>query len=199
MTDMFNEFVQAAREAAIDLDLDPKNINFDREETPKIGLDYAAEISVNGKGFDFHIGTDTKDSDPTSGIMSATMEITFSENLSPYYFNEKFKTYGKRPHSLGRWVSWAIFNFRQAHQKVNLQSLFNDMELHPYGIPGYSSDEEAELLFNGMFSTQRKKVLIYKFRHITEESCLQRAISYSVLACPKNFQGFWIVFPDCVA
>jgi hypothetical protein len=194
---LFTEFVQAAKEAAIDLDLNPKSISFSRAETPKIGLDYSAEIEANGRGFDFHLRTDTRDSDPTSGSMTATMTISFAEELNPYYFHEKFKTGKERPHSLSRWVSWAIFNFRQEHQKVNLQSLFSDMELRIYGIPGYGAEEEAELVFNGMLTTQREKVLVYKFRHITKESYLQRAISYAILVTLKNtVHHFWVVFPD---
>ncbi len=71
------------------------------------------------------------------------------------------------------------------------------MDIRIYGISEDSPDDEAELLFNGLLLTQKRKVLIYKFRHMTQEDYLQRSFSYAILATPNNaLNSLWIVFPD---
>lgn len=124
------------------------------------------------------------------------MTIDYDKDLTPYRFHERF-TEKERPHSLSRWVSWAIFNFRQIYSKVDLQSIFGDTEVIILGFPGSDADEEADLIFNSIFNLQREKVRIYKFRHIDEKGYLYRSLSYAVLVCSENSsRRFWIVFPD---
>jgi hypothetical protein len=68
---LYDKFMRAANEAAIDLGLNPKKIKFRPPlETPHVGIDYDAILkNDDGKGFTFHIRTSTEHNDPTSGLM----------------------------------------------------------------------------------------------------------------------------------
>ena len=195
--ELYDKFVQASGEAAKDLNLNPESLKFTRAETSKIGLDYVANIEIDGKGFSFHIRVNSETADVTSGSMTASMSITYAKELEPYYFFESFPKSKDRPHEMVRWVSWAIFNYRLEHQKANLKTLFGGMDIHIYGVPGYGGEDEAELLLNGMLSMHEGKAIVYRFRHIEKENFLMRRISYAIFAAPKNRGGLWLVFPDC--
>lgn len=196
---LLDDFVKAAKEVAIDLEMNEERIEFHRAETPKVGLDYTAMSSEDAKGFDFHLRTRTEEQDPTSGEMEAFLGINFAEGVAAYVFHENINYIKGHPDFLSRWVSWAIFNFRKEHEKINLQSLFYDVTIRIYGIPGYCDPAEAEaiLLFNSLLESQKDKVLIYRFRHIRRETFLQRSLSYAVLVRTKiGYPQFWVVFPN---
>lgn len=53
--------------------MNAQKIKFRRRETPKIELDYDVELNERGKGFNFHIATDTDNEDITSGITISEM------------------------------------------------------------------------------------------------------------------------------
>ena len=193
---LLKAFKKAAKEVAIDLEMDYKKIRFEHAETPRIGLDYTAELSNGVKNFFFLLHTETKNEDPTSGKMKAVLSIGFEEGVGPYFFRENIDYIKRHSNFLSRWSSWAIFNCRQRHQKVNLKSLFHDEIVRIYGVPRYSStaEEEATLLFHGALATQDSKVLVYKFRHISKGD-LYRSFSYAFYVNPKTGTRFWVVFP----
>jgi len=195
---LLSDFVEAAKEAAVDLGMNEEKVKVRHVETSKIGLDYSALLYEGVKGFNFHLRTITEDKDPTSGEMRASLSVSFDEAVAPYVFHENIDYIKGHPAFLSRWVSWAIFNFRQEHQKANLQSLFHNMDIRVYGIPGYCSpaEEEADLLFHGVLAIQKDKVLVYKFRHISRENYLCRNFSYAVHVGPEMGHSFWVVFPD---
>lgn len=194
---LISEFRQAADEAAIDLGLDKRKIEIDHSEGD-FGFDYIAQLYEDTKGFDFHLRSRVVGGKKKATEMTAFLSINFAEGVAPYSFHENIDYIKGHHHFLSRWVSWAIFNFRQTHQKVNLESLFHDVDIRVYGIPGYCdpAEGEAHLLFNGIIATQKDKVLIYRFRHMDREGYLCRSISYAVFVNPKGLSGFWVVFPD---
>ncbi|UCE16167.1 MAG: hypothetical protein JSV12_00670 [Candidatus Bathyarchaeota archaeon] len=193
---LLDDFKKAAKEIALDLEMNVEKIQIRHVETSKLGLDYTAHTE-SAKGFDFHLRTVTENEDPTKGEMRASLTICFKEGVSPYHFHENIDYIKRHSNFLSRWVSWTIFNFRQIHQKVSLETLFHDMVVRVYGTPKYSSpaEEEAELLFHGILATQESKVLIYRFRHIRRGD-LYRSFSYAVHVNPKKGMNFWVVFPD---
>jgi hypothetical protein len=129
--------------------------------------------------------------------MKASFAITYDKDLNPYTYHKVFRKEEERPHSLSRWVSSAIYNFRLEYQRIDLASLFGDMEIIVLGFPGYGAEEEADLVFNGLLNLQKTKAKIYKFRHIGEHPVLYRALSYAVLIAIKNSsRRFWVVFPE---
>lgn len=190
-------FISAAKEIVVDFELNPKKIKIRHVQTPRIGLDYTAELYVKGRGFDFHLRTVTEDEDPTQGEMTASLTISFKEEAAPYFFHENIDYVKEHSHFLSRWASWAIFNFRQEHQKVDLQSLFHDTILRVYGLPLYSTpaEQEAELLFRGIIAAQKSKLFIYKFRHVRRAD-LYRSFSYAVRVDLESGLPFWVFFPE---
>ncbi len=195
---LLDEFKKAAVEAALDLNLNPEEIEFRDVETPKIGLSYSATILEGVKNFDFFLRTTTDQDDPTTGTMKAFLTIGFTEGGAPYSFSEKLEYIKNHHNFLSRWISWAIFNYRKEHEKTNLETLFYDVDLRVYGIPGYGkpAEEEAKILFNGLLSLEPEKVLVYKFRHIKKDNYLCRDISYAIFVNPAFGTCFWAVFPD---
>ena len=195
---LLDEFKKAAVEAALDLNLNPEEIEFRDVETPKIGLSYSARILEGVKNFDFFLRTTTDQDDPKTGTMKAFMTIGFIEGGAPYSFNENLEYIKNHNNFLSRWVSWAIFNYRKEHEKTKLETLFYDVDIRVYGIPGYCrpAEEEATILFNGLLSLKPEKVLVYKFRHIKKEQYLCRDISYAVFVNPACGTCFWAVFPN---
>lgn len=190
---LLEDFKKASKEIAFDLEMKAEKIQIQHYETSKVGLDYTANLAEDGRGFDFHLRTYAAGEDPTSGRMQASLIISYNEGTS-YSFDEDIDYIKQYSNFLSRWCSWAIYNFRQTHQKANLQSLFYD-DLIVWGLPYYDADAEALLLFHGILGTQKDKVLIYRFRHIRRED-LYRSFSYAVHFKPEQgVHAFWVVFP----
>jgi len=199
MAEMFlDDFRRVAEEIAEDLEMEEGKIKIGHGES-HLGFDYTAGLFNNTRGFDFHLRKKIeKTRQKTIEKMEASLAIHFQEGVAPYFFHESIDYIVGHPDFLGRWASWAIFNFRQAHEKINLESLFHEMDIRIYGIPGYCepAESEAETLFNGILATQEGKVIVYRFRHMDPESYLCRSLSYAVYVSPKGFSSFWAVFPD---
>jgi len=194
---LFAEFTKAAIDLAIDFGLNPKKMRVRHSETPRIGLDYTAELYVGERGFSFSIRTDTEEEDPTKGDMEATLSVAFKEEIPPYFFSEKITHLKWHPRFLSRWAAWAMFNFRQTYEKVNLLSLFQDSTIRIYGIPHYSqpAEPEVELLFRGIIALQKRKLFIYKFRHIRHGDNY-RSFSYAIRVDIDSGPPFWVFFAN---
>lgn len=192
---LLDDFIKAAKELASDLEMDSEKITVEHFETPRIGLDYTAQLYIKERGFDFQLRTRTEDEDPTQGEMTASLSISFTEEVNPYYFHENIDYIKWHPNFLSRWVSWALFNFRQEHQKADLQSLFHDTIIRVYGVSQYTAEQEAELLFRGILAAQKRKLFIYKFMHIRRVD-LYRSFSYAVRVALGYHSPFWVFFPD---
>ena len=191
---LLDAFKNASKEIALDLEMNVEKIEFEHCETPFVGIDFFADLDEDSGGFSFHLKTYAEDEDPTIGRMKAFLSITYEKDKVPYSFHEDVDYIKKHPKFLSRWCSWAIFNFRQTHQKADLHSLFYHAEVVVWGFPNYGADEEASLLFHGILGTQKGKVLIYRFRHIRLGD-LYRSFSHAVFFKPRA-RGFWVVFPD---
>jgi hypothetical protein len=191
---LLDDFIKAAKELASDLEMDSDKIRVRHRETPRIGLDYSAQLYVKEQSFDFHLRTETEDEDPTQGEMTASLNVSFMEEVNPYFFHENIDYIKGHPNFLSRWVSWALFNFRQEHQKIDLQSLFHDTIIRVYGMSTYTAEQEAELLFRGIGASQKRKLFIYKFRHIRQED-RYRSFSYAVRV-DLYHSPFWVFFPN---
>jgi len=194
---LFEDFRKAAIEASKDLGIYEKKVSFTSGES-KLGFDYLADAYEGTKGFDFHL-RNTIDQESSKEELEAFLSIHYAEGVAPYHFHENIDYIKGHPDFLERWVSWAIFNYRQEHEKVNLESLFHDVDIQTLGIPGYCdpAQGEAELLFHGLHSAHREKVLIYRFRHMSgKEGYLMRSISYAIFLSPRAGTPLWIVFPN---
>ena len=193
---LLNDFIKASKDIAIDLGMNKDNVEIEHYKDPKFGLDYTAQLFEGRMGFDFNLHMEIKKEDPKKGELMANIAIYFGEATAPYLLYENIDYMRGHLDFLSRWASWAVFNFRLIHHQVNLESLFYGMQLRVYGILGdsKSTQEEAELLFNGILATQKGKVIIYKFRHINRIA-LVRSFSYAVWVNPKGHSSFWIFFP----
>jgi len=171
------------------------DVIIEHEEIPNIGIDYKACSQNKVKEFCFSLWTNTTEDDPTTGEMTATLSIAF-EVGAPYYYSQKINFLKTHSNYLSRWVAWAVHNYRLQYEKVNLNALFHEVDIHVYSIPGYSrtTDREAVVLFNGIIATQKDKVIIYKFRHVRPDYYL-RSFSYAVYVRPKGYQDFIVFFP----
>jgi hypothetical protein len=194
---LLDEFTNAATELAIDFGLTPKDIVIKHFDTPKMGIDYSAELYKKGKGFSFYIRTVTEEEDSTKGRMTATLSLAFKEEIPPYYFDENIDYLKWHPEFLSRWVAWAMFNFRQAHERVDLFSLFQDCTIRIYGIPNYSlpAEQECEILFKGIIAVQTNKLFIYKFRHIRDGD-RYRGFSYAIRVDADRSPPYWVFFAN---
>jgi hypothetical protein len=191
---LLDNFRKVAEQIATELEIGNKKIQIDHSEGD-LGVDYMATVEGE-KGFTFVLSTDRKEGSQKE-TMNLSLTIYFREGVAPYYFDEDIDHIVDDPDLLDRWASWAIFNFRQTHEKVSLESLFHEATIRVYGIPQYCdpAEGEAQLLFNGLLATQEGKVLIYRFRHIDSGAFLCRSISYAVCVSPLGFPVFWVVFP----
>ncbi|GAG25589.1 unnamed protein product, partial [marine sediment metagenome] len=153
---LLDDFITASKEIAVDLEMNENDVMIEHEEIPNIGLDYKAFSRNNAKEFNFSIWTDATEEDPATGVMTATVSISF-EVGAPYYYSQKINFLKTHSDFLSRWVAWAVHNYRLQYKKVNLNALFSEIDIHIYSIPGYSrtTDREAVLLFNGILATQK--------------------------------------------
>ncbi|HJT10255.1 MAG TPA: hypothetical protein VJ771_05670 [Candidatus Nitrosotalea sp.] len=195
---LFDQFKDASKQVCDDLGISYENVKAERYETQKMGVSYTSSGTANGKEFDFYLKTETKQSDVTSGRMSASLQINYDEGSAPFYFNENLDDLKSHSDFLSRWTAWAVFNFNLKHNPVNLESLFNEMDIRVYGIPRYTYPTmgEAHLLIGGINQFPSNKVLIYKFRHM-DPSVKYRSFSYAFLVSHNNLHNFWVFFPNC--
>lgn len=121
---LLDDFIKAAKELASDLEMNSEKITVEHVQTPRIGLDYTAQLYVKERGFFFHLRTETEDEDPTQGEMTASLTISFMDEVNPYSFYENIDYIKKHPHFLSRWVSWALFNFRKKIKKLTFNQFF---------------------------------------------------------------------------
>jgi len=192
---LLDDFVRASKEIAVDLEMNEDDVIIEHEEIPNIGIDYKARSQNNVKEFSFSLWTDATEEDPTTGEITATLSIAF-EVGAPYYYSQKINFLKIHSNYLSRWVAWAVHNYRLQYEKVNLNALFTEVDIHVYSIPGYSrtTDREAVVLFNGILATQENKVIIYKFRHVSPDYYL-RNFSYAIYVRPKGYSEFIVFFP----
>ncbi|MGI0073483.1 MAG: hypothetical protein ACREA3_06705 [Nitrosotalea sp.] len=195
---LFNQFKEASRQICDDLGISYEDVEAERYETPTVGVSYTARGIGKGQEFDFHLKTETKQSDVTSGQMSASLQIIYDEGSAPFYFDENLDGLKSHSNFLSRWTAWAVFNFNLNHNPANLESLFNEMQIRVYGIPRYSYPTmgEAHLLIGGINQFPPDKILVYRFRHV-DPSVKYRSFSYAFLVSHNNFRRFWVFFPSC--
>jgi hypothetical protein len=191
---LLDDFKEAAEQIADDLGIDG-TIEIDHSESNQ-GFDFTASLFKRNRGFDLWLGGEIRDA---SQKMTASLSIDFQEGVAPYYFQEKIDYIAGHSDFLCRWAAWAVFRFKEAHEKVTLNSIFHEAEIRVYGIPGYCdpAEGEADLLFHGILTKQKGKVIIYRFRHVEPPSgYLCRSFSYAVWVNPGGSPPFWVTFPD---
>jgi len=189
------DLMRAAKQIADDLEINREDIKFDHFES-KVGFDYDAQLFEGEKGFDFWVGSE---SEGPNQKMKASLSVYFQEAVAPYFFQETIDYIVGHSDFLSRWASWAVFKYKQTHEKVALNSIFHDAEIRVYGIPGYCepAESEADLLFHGVLARQKGKVIIYRFRHVDPpEGYLCRSFSYVIWVSPEEGSPFWVAFPD---
>ena len=194
LTNVLTDFKIAAEQIAEDLDIAEK-IDIDPSES-QLGFDITARASKDSKGFDFWVSSDSGGSDYT---MKASLSIDFRDGAAPFYFQENIDYIVGHSSYLSRWASYAVFKFKQVHEKTLLNSVFHETEIRVYGLPGYCDPAigEARLLFHGMLHLQKGKILVYKFRHVDSPSgYLMRSFSYAIWVTTSKGPCFWGVFPD---
>lgn len=195
---LFDEFTTATYEIAEELGVEKTHVKLEKYETPRLGVDYMASSSEGTYPFNFHLRTETENEDPTvGGIIKATLEIWYSEGVAPFYFHEEITYLRAHSNFLSRWAAWALFNFNLKHNRVDLESLFHDVDIRVYGLPGYNTPSmaEAEILFRGLLSTQRNKLIVFRFRHI-EKPYLLRDFSYAILVDIDRSPPYWVFLPQ---
>lgn len=189
------EFKRAAEDIAENLG-NIGEVRYDCLDTPWIGLDYSARLDVDGKGFDFWLHTDTDEEDPTSGVMRASLSISFDEALTPFYFLEEIAYLKGHSNFLSRWAFWAVYNYRLKHHGMDLNSVFHESMIRVYGDPRRDIDE-IEVIMNHLLKNQKDELICYKFGHVPGEYRL-RCFSYAFWVGLEHNPGYWAFFPDCV-
>ncbi len=193
----FEEFKSACEQICFDLGIDFDDIKLSHNATAKIGLDYVGHGGLDNNYFNFHVRTVTKEDDVQSGQMTASLEITYSESASTFYFHENIDYMRGHPGFLGRWTAWAVSKFNSEHNPVNLDSLFHEMDIKTYGVPRYSHPTQTEfrIFLNGVSKLNMQKLLIYKFRH-AEDNYHYRAYSYAFFPISEHLGSLWVFFPQ---
>jgi hypothetical protein len=193
-TEIFEEFVQAANQIREDLNIKAA-IETDHAEG-EMGFDFTARAYDTYRGFDFWLNQKI---DKTKRRLRTSLSIDFQEGVAPFNLTENIDYIVGHSDFLCRWAAWAVFNFRQAHERTNLNSIFHEAQIRVYGVPHYCdpAEGEANLLFKGILELQKDKVLIYKFRHVDPpNSWLLRSFSYAVWVYTGENPPFWVVFPN---
>ncbi|MCH7647296.1 MAG: hypothetical protein IIA83_01640 [Thaumarchaeota archaeon] len=196
---LFDQFIEASRQVCDDLDVSYDAIKAERHETPTIGITYSARGTGDNYGFDFYLKTDAENENVLSGRMSAWLQIHYSDSSAHFFFDEyDISMLKPHPNFLPRWAAWAVFNFNLKHNPVNLESLFNEIDIRVYGLPLHTNPTmgEAHLLVRGINQSQINKLLVYKFRHV-DPDVKYRSFSYAFLVSYDNFRDFWVFFPNC--
>lgn len=195
--EIFKQFVEASRQISEDLGINYKKVKVDRYETGTVGLSYVSTGEGKPYRFDFHLKTTTEKADVTTGKMEASVEIYYDEGSAPFWIHEDVTELKTHSDFLARWTAWAVYNFNIKHNLVNLDSLFNEMDILVYGIPGntYPTMSEMQLLMGGIRTIKKGKILIYRFRHV-DPIIKYRSFSYAFLVAHDDLHYFWVFFPE---
>ena len=195
--EIFKQFIDASRQISEDLGINHKKVKVDRYETGAIGLSYVASGENKPYRFDFHLKTTTEKSDVTTGKMEASINIRYDEGSVPFWIHEDITELKTHSDFLARWTAWAVYNFNIKHNPVNLDSLFNEMDILVYGIPRntYPTMTEMQLLMGGVRTIKKGKILIYRFRHV-DPTVKYRSFSYAFLVAHDDLHYFWVFFPE---
>ena len=195
--EIFKQFIDASRQISEDLGINYKKVKVDRYETGAVGLSYVASGEGKPYRFDFHLKTTTEKADVTTGKMEASINIRYDEGSVPFWMHEDITELKTHSDFLARWTAWAVYNFNIKHNPVNLDSLFNEMDILVYGIPRitYPTMSELHLLMGGIRTLKKGKILIYRFRHV-DPTVKYRSFSYAFLVAHDDLHYFWVFFPE---
>lgn len=195
--EIFKQFIDASRQISEDLGINYKKVKVDRYETGAVGLSYIAIGEGKPYRFDFHLKTTTEKSNVTTGKMEASINIRYDEGSVPFRIHEDITELKTHSDFLARWTAWAVYNFNIKHNPINLDSLFNEMDILVYGIPRntYPTMTEMQLLMGGVRTIKKGKILIYRFRHV-DPTVKYRSFSYAFLVAHDDLHYFWVFFPE---
>lgn len=196
---LFDQFKEASKQICDDFGISYNDVEAERYEEPNVGISYSARGKGDKYDFYFFLKTYAENNDPLSGIMSASLDITYSDNGGEFSFNEPDISWLKpHPNSLLRWAAWAVFNFNIKHNPVNLEFLFPDPKIRVYGLSNYTNPTigEMHIVIGGIHHFPPQKLLVYRFRHV-DSGDKYRSFSYAFKVSHTTFPSFWIFFLNC--
>ncbi|MDE1818708.1 MAG: hypothetical protein KGI19_08915 [Thaumarchaeota archaeon] len=196
---LFAQFLESSRQICDDLDVSYDDVEAERYEEPNVGVSYSTRGNGDKYKFYFFLKTDAENKDLLSGTMSASLDVTYSDNGDQFSFYEHDISWLKpHPNSLLRWAAWAVFNFNIKHNPVNLGFLFPDPKIRVYGLPNYTNPTigEMHIVIGGIRQFPPQKLLVYRFRHV-DQGDKYRSFSYAFRVSHTTFPPLWIFFLNC--
>jgi hypothetical protein len=192
---LYEFFKDATEQICFDLKVDPSTKDIEKDDDHAEGHAYYTSSGFGALGrFRFMVDLNEKSKNISKRELKATLEINYSEGAAPFYMRENILWLEPHGQFLGRWAAWAVHNFNLDHNRINLESRFQEMDIRIYGLPGYSQPTvpEMKVLIAGLEKYQ-SDVLVYRFRHVSED-VRYRSFSYAFLV---NFEyPYWVFFPE---
>lgn len=190
---LYHQFEDACKVICNEFTINPNSIKITQKtESPKIGVDYNAEMGKDGFKIEFHIRTESDKTDPTDGNVSGTITFYDSETRRPRSFHENLGPgcilYSNLPH----WIKCIAYRYHLENHPINLKNLLRGTHIKVYGVPDYSepTDTEFKILITGLSCLLKDNLISYRFRYLDEQS-LSFSYSYGIYL-PDNL---WIIFP----
>lgn len=181
------EFLKATRQICEDLGINQRSVKYERWNAGNLEEGFDARGINNHCEFVFTVTVDKEKSEMTDDRF---LHIRFDNNARPFEFNDRRVDHH---YKLDKWAAIAMYEIRTKHTPVNLDSLFNDMHIRVYGMPGYTISTIPELRFlMSAIKERQHKLVVYKFRHLDDDAARYRSLSYAFLI---NEGDFWIIFP----
>lgn len=188
-------FESACRQLCEDLAYDYESIKIESDEIDENELDYWVDAAGGKSGdFSFRVKIFPQKQNKRGGDESwASLQIFYSEGADSFFFDELIGYIQGHSDFLARWAAWAILNFKNKHDPVNLSSLFHGAGLQILGVPS-STDPSAilKILLAG-WSALNEEILVYRFRH-ADDSVRYRAFSYAFYSTSGRGHE-WMIFP----
>ena len=130
-------------------------------------------------------------------MLSVWVQIPYGEGSAPFEFGEYDIPESKRTGDyLVRWIEYAVHKFHLEHKSINLDTRFAGAYIRVYGI-----DEDPDLtlaeikiFINGIKKTPNDQIIVYKFRHIDQDT-KYKSFSYGFFVAQREIiHPFWVFF-----
>ena len=192
---LYKMFCKATKQLCNDLGIDYEQVNKDRQE-------FAKRSVYNAYGFGckcpltFSVILEQINRVDCQ-MLSVWVQIPYGEGSAPFEFGDYDIPESKRRGDyLVRWVEYAVHKFHLEHKSINLDSRFAGAYIRVYGI-----DEDPDLtlaemkiFINGIKKTLNDQIIVYKFRHINQDT-EYKSFSYGFSAARREvMRPFWVFF-----
>jgi hypothetical protein len=189
-------FDGAVEQVCFDLEVDPLSKRIKKEDDFPEGHGYFTASGYGKLGeFRFTVDLNEKSKNIPERELKAGLSIHYAVGASSYSLHEDILWLEHHGDFLGRWAAWAVHNFNLQHNRLNLQSRFQESSIRIYGLPRYSQPtiSEMKLLLAGIEKYQYE-LLVYRFRHVSQD-VRYRSFSYAFLVS-NDYDTYWVFFPS---